>query len=289
MDFRRIAEARKTGYPASEYFGVYAVERREVLSMVRVLRLPFTTTKGFERIAAIQGVVTRRDQSRMGLARELMEEVHRREKAAGIRLSLLWTGRNQVAHGLYESLGYSDVYTPEIAVLQCGQKATKPKGYELRKLRKVDTGFIEKLHAKATDGRLGFTPRHPGLASSLLRLGFISSDSFRLIVHDHEPVGYALIQRSLGWPRVEELATLDETEPGDVLSLFESEASGGWLVIRNTTVRDNLETLKARYYGITDLAYYSLLAKALAGGSPATPRTLGTTSRSFTCQMLDYF
>ena len=77
MDFRRVGDARRIGYPAADYFGVYAVEGGEVLSMVRVLRLPFTTPKGVEKIGAIQGVVTRRDRARRGLARKLIEEVHK--------------------------------------------------------------------------------------------------------------------------------------------------------------------------------------------------------------------
>ena len=290
MDFQRIAYARKKKEsPAADYFGVYAVERGAVLSMVRVLRLPFSTSTGVERIAAIQGVVTRRDRSRMGLARKLMEEVHRREKEAGTRLSLLWTGRGQVAHHLYESLGYSDVYTPEIAILHCPRKAPKPKGYELRKIKGADIGLIERLHTEATKGRLGFTPRHPGLVSLLLKLRFISRDSIRLIVTGDEPIGYAFIRRSLGQPSVEELITIDKQEPWDVLSLFESEASGGWLIIRNTAVRDNLKTLQARHYSITYLSYYSLLAAELPRRNHPTPRALGTTSRLFTCQMIDYF
>ncbi len=289
MGFQRISTARKTGYPAAEYFGVYAVEDKDILSAVRVLRLPYTTRNGVERISGIQGVVTRRDRSRMGLARKLMEEVHRREKAAGSRFSLLWTSRGQVAHRLYEALGYVDVYTPDLAIVYCARKGTKPRGYDLKKPRSDHVGLIEKLHAKATKGRPGFTPRHLGLVQSLLKLKFINLDSFRLITHDHEPVGYALIQKSLGWPRVEELVTLDKTRPEETISLLESEALGGWLAIRNTAVRDYIETLRERRYGISHLAYYSLLALALDGHPSDMSKALGTTSRSFTCQAIDYF
>lgn len=289
MDFRRISMARKIGYPAAEYFGVYAVEGKEVLAMVRVLRLPYTTREGVEQVAAIQGVVTRRDRQRRGLARTLMEEVHGREKEAGSSLSLLWTGRGQVAHGLYESLGYVDVYTPELAVLHCPRKLMKPKRYELKRVRSEDVGRIEKLHAAATKGRLGFTPRHPGLVPPLLKLGFITLNSLRLIARDSEPVGYALIQKSLGWPRLDELVTLDKADPSEVVSLFESEAPGGWLAIRNTAVRDHLETLRRRRYSISHLANYGLLALALDRRYSDVPGVLGTASGSFTCQMLDYF
>ncbi len=138
LDFSEINHARKMGYPAADYFGVYAMEGTEVLSAVRVIELPFTTPKGVEEIAGVQGVVTRRDSGRTGLARQLLEEVHRREKAAGREFALLWTGRGMVAHGLYEKLGYVDVYTPELAIRHIPKRATEPEGHRLRKARPAD-------------------------------------------------------------------------------------------------------------------------------------------------------
>ncbi len=100
LDFSDINQARKTGYPATDYFGVYAVEGGEVLSAVRVIRFPFTTPNEVRQVAGIQGVVTRRDTGRKGLAYKLLEEVHRRERASGKKFAMLWTGRGVVAHGL---------------------------------------------------------------------------------------------------------------------------------------------------------------------------------------------
>lgn len=156
IDFGRIRKARELGYPTPSYFGVYAVEDGQVMSAVWVLRLPFTDAEGAGTVGGIQGVVTRRDQSRRGLARMLLQEVHRREKASGCKHVMLWTGRGMVAHGLYESLGYQDVYTPELAVKAC-DRAQRPTKYELRKVGESEAGILEKLHHEATSGRLGFT------------------------------------------------------------------------------------------------------------------------------------
>jgi hypothetical protein len=75
-----------------------------------------------------------------------------------------------VAHGFYESLGYRDVYTPELAVKACGQ-VQKPTRYELAKVKESEEDILEKLHHEATSGRLGFTPRPQGLIRSVLTLG----------------------------------------------------------------------------------------------------------------------
>jgi GNAT superfamily N-acetyltransferase len=288
MEFERLHEARAAGYPAADYFGVYAIEGEEVLSVVRVLRLPFTTPKGRETVAAIQGVVTRRDRSRMGLARRLLEEVHRRERAIGIRFALLWTGYNNVARKLYNSLGYVDVYTPELA-MRFVERSPKPKGYELRAAQRKDWNLVEKLHSAATEGRLGFVPRPRGIVKSLIVLGFLEQEQLQLILRDGEPVGYVVLQRNPMWSKADEVVLLDGGRADAVLSLLESEAAGGWLVFRNTFVRDVGDLFRRRCYSITGLSYYGLLTLPLVASQADASRELGISSRSFSCQLLDYF
>jgi len=289
MDFAKTREARRLGYPAADYFGVYAVEGREVLSMIRVLRIPYTTPNGTETVAAIQGVVTRRDRSRRGHARTLMNEVLRREKEAGSRFALLWTGRGMVAHALYNSAGYVDVYTPDIALKKCGARNPKPPGYSLKEVRPGDWRTLERLHRESTEGRLGFTPRPQGIVRALLKIPFIDADALRLIVRDGEPVGFGFVRKNPGWTAVEEMTLVPGADRGKALALFESDAGGQWLSLRNTFVRDAGAELKKRGYSTTNLAYYSLLAAPLGRSGGDVSRSLGVSSRLFTCQALDYF
>jgi len=289
MDLRRLKEARRLGYPAADYFGVYAVENGKVESMIRVLRLPFATKGGTRQIAAIQGVVTRRDRSRLGLARRLMQEVFKREREAGSSFALLWTSRSNVAHGLYNSLGYADVYTPELAVRWCGKQDARASPYRLRKARAADWALIERLHREATKGRVGFTPRPEGIVRSLHKMGFLEMGPFRLVLQGDKPVGYGFLHRDPGWSVLDEMALLPGMNFAEVLSLFEAEARGTWLTIRNTVVRDSLRVMGERSYSVTELAYYGLLAAPLEDPRTDVSKALGTASPAFTCQRLDYF
>ena len=257
--------------------------------MVRVLRIPFTTIRGRETVSAIQGVVTRRDRSRRGLARRLLGEAHRREKAAGSRFVLLWTGHSNMAHNLYNSMGYLDLYTPPLAMRRGGSRSTRPSGYELRKIRRANSRIIESLHADATRGRLGFTPRPARLLDWFFKLGYVKQEWLRLILLDGEPVGYLELQRNQGWVQSEELVLRDPAAAEDVVSLLESETGDGWLVLRGTFVRDNLRALRKRRYSYSDYSYYGLLGLPLAGGGPGSLKALGTADPRFTCQLLDYF
>ena len=289
MDFRKVKEARRLGYPAAEYFGVYAVEGGRVESMIRVLRLPFTTLRGTERVAAIQGVVTRLDRSRMGLARSLMKEVLERERRNGSSYALLWTSRGNVAHALYSSLGYVDVHTPDIAVRRCVGSVGGATRLKLRKARAADWPTIERLHREATRGRTGFAPRWDGIVRSLLKLGFLEPGPFMLVVKGSAPVGYGFLRKDPGWPVLDELVVLPGVSFDEVIPLFEWRARGRWLTLRNTLVRDSMGTLKRRGYSFTDQAYYTLMAAPLGGSRGDVPKTLGVSDPSFTCQRLDYF
>jgi len=289
MDFKSIAEARRLGYPAADYVGVYAVEEREVLSEVRVIRIPFTTLGGATEIASgIQGVATRRDRSGRGLARKLLEEVHRREKAAGITLALLWTGHAMVAHGLYGSMGYADVHTPKIALRFCGARRGNPSGYELRKVREKDSETVAVLHTEATKGRIGFTPREAGLLRSLFELGFVKPESIRMILRDGQAVGYVMLESNPRWTRFDEVVFCRGAKLADVLELLEGEASNRWLLLRNTFVQEASALLRSRHYALSDHAYYGLLAAPL-GSTGKFTKALGTSDSRFSCQYLDYF
>lgn len=277
------------GYPSADYVGLYAVEDGEVLSVVRVLRLPYTTPEGVRQIAGIQGVVTRRDRARKGLARELLLEAHRREKAAGSKYSLLWTGRGNVAHSLYESLGYQDVYAPELATLREENRNHGPQRYSLKSVEEGDARSLEMLHQRATVGRLGFTPRASGIIRSSIHLGFLMKDSLWAIFDGGRQVGYAHLWKNPTWCGLDELVLDSGTPVERVLPFLEATARGGWFVIRNTVVRDAMPLLRRRGYHFLPHAYATLMVLGLERPSKNIAEELGTASPRFTCQHLDYF
>ena len=291
MGFRRLDEARRMGYPAADYFAVYAVENGDVISTVRVLRMPITTRFGVQQAAGIQGVITRRDMKGRGIARRLLEEVHRRERAAGSEYSLLWTSRGLAAHRLYLSLGYRDVYTPELAFLgRQGQRLGR-KPDAVRGAGRDDIEYLESLHREATAGRLGFTPRPAGVVRSLMYLGFLEARSLKVVLHAGERMGYAILQKHQGgqWCSLEELVLDPAFSAEEAFSMLEATAPRGWFVVRNTVVRDIKEPLRRRGYQFSSLAYYSLLALPLSKSSGNIVYDLGTEDPLFTCQHLDYF
>ncbi|MDA4112582.1 MAG: GNAT family N-acetyltransferase [Thaumarchaeota archaeon] len=292
--FKRLREVIRLGYPAADYWAVYAVENDQVLSGVRVVRIPYTMRNGrTEIVSGIQGVVTRREFSRRGLARTLLAEVHRREAEAGSRLSILVTDFSYIAHNLYLSMGYVDVHSGRLAMKRLdssGEKNKRPGDFRVVPAKANDAETIERIHSEATKGRVGFTPRPKGYLRALLKLGQVEHNSFRLILSEGKPVAYFHFRKGSGWFNPNEVVMKPGIDPATVLAVLEREASNGWLVLYGTFVNDTMALLKKRNYLFTDHSYSGVLAKPLGDERRRDVRKeMGIDDDSFTCQFLDYF
>ncbi len=254
-DFARLKRAVKEGYPAADYFGLYAVEGKRVLSSVRVLRVPYTFADGHvEKVSAIGSVMTRLDCRGRGLVRGLLDDVHSREREAGINYSTLWCEPSIKAHGLYEFIGYKDVYHPDFATVKPSQRKTGRDAYEFAKVRDADVEEMERIHTLATKHRIGFTPRPKGYVRGLFWYGRFSPDSFRMIVKASRPVGYLQLDAGAVATQVSEVVLL----PGGaqalkVLSMLERLAGDTWLWLSDTFVSDNKRLLQRRGYMVSNL------------------------------------
>ncbi|MGA8664259.1 MAG: GNAT family N-acetyltransferase [Thermoplasmata archaeon] len=158
---RSIDLWRRRSHMFADYVGVFAVERGRLLGQTLVFRIPYTFPDGTELVSGIAAVGTRPDRGRAGVARAILTEIHRREEEAGVRYSTLWTNRSWGAHGLYEKLGYRDVYSSPWAVrapaLRPGKRAPG-----VRPAHASDLIDLERLHARRAVGRLGFLRNESG-------------------------------------------------------------------------------------------------------------------------------
>ncbi|MDH2901704.1 MAG: GNAT family N-acetyltransferase [archaeon] len=290
FDFDQIKRARKMGYPSSDYFAVYAVEDDRPVAKVEVIHIEFETPKGPEIMSGIAGVVTRRDKSRLGLAKQLLLEVHEREKASGIKYSLLWTGRNNKAHNLYESLGYVDIYDPSIALLKTQGNRTNSKDLTIRTATTNDEELMDNLHRKIVSKHLGFRQRPKNFMKILFDLEFEKSDSFRIFIHENTPVGYAYFQQNTGWIKSYEVI-IEREYVEAALSLLETEAKGSWLAFANSFVSSARTLLTKRGYVFSDYTYGTLMVCSLDQASKQENMDvlLGANDPRFVCHGLDHF
>jgi GNAT superfamily N-acetyltransferase len=267
QDIRLIRYLQRRGHPASDYWGVYAVEDGEVLSRVETLQLPFTGRIGRQTVVGISDVLTRPPGVGRGFARALLREVHRREIARGRAWSFLWTHRTWGAHRLYEELGYEDVYSPPHALRRIGRDARRepPGGYRWTEARSSDAGRLERLLHAATDGRLGFVPRSPGSTRTRFLVGWRKPENYRILTAASRPVGYAYVADDSRWNlTVNEVIVTSPDHGAAMLSSLEGSARGRWLTFQGTSfVRDSEAFLRDYGYSVFPASHVVLMAKPL--------------------------
>ncbi len=296
LDGRTVRRYRRHRYLLADYVGLFAVDHGEVVGQTYVLRLPYRTRSGLETISGIAGVTTRRDRSRRGIATAILEEVHRRERAHGSRFALLWTNRGWYAHGLYERLGYRDVYVPPIAVKPAVPAARRPAAAAAGVLRPEGFGHLaelERRYAESEEGSYGFAVRPARFLRMLQEGGHLERDALLTYRRRGRRLGYAYATLSGRGQRLtcDELVAPYGELPGVVRAL-ERRVPGGMLVLWYSPVRRLDRDLRRRGYLVRNAgSWYVMMAKSLGepAGGRALVRELGTDQAAFACMDGDRF
>ncbi|MDE1820058.1 MAG: GNAT family N-acetyltransferase [Euryarchaeota archaeon] len=257
----------------SDYVGVFAVEAGQVLGHAYALRLPYTYPDGrVERVSGVAGVGSRPDHRGRGLARRMLEEIHRRERKEGIDHIALWTNRSWGAHGIYERLGYQDVYGIPLAV-RAVPRTMRPASntVRVRHGRVTDLPRLEEVHVRATRGRIGFTPRLPRSLVAEHKARALDPPKDLLVATDGgRPVGYARVEEDPSRVRCPELLT---EGPGAALALIEAMERRGrgrmctWCL---SAVADQGAELRRRGYLFVPTGWYGMMACRLRGEANAS-------------------
>ena len=269
QDFAYLSTARKVVPDCSDYFALYAVEDGQILSRVETAWPRFTTRDGTARVLAVCEVETRPTAGGRGIARRLLEELHRREAARGKGWAFLWTRRSWGAHRLYGALGYTDVYSPPASLKRIPRSKglRLPRPYSWKKLSNGAVSRLEEILRVGTVGRLGFVPRASGSLRARVRMGWRSLDNYRVLRRGAERVGYAYAgadkPESITFSEV--VVTSPDHHPAMIAAL-ESAAAGRWLVLETTTfVADAEPVLEERGFVTHHTTHRTMMAKRLAG------------------------
>ncbi len=290
-DLAAALRARRAGYPFAPYLGLYLRDGDSLLSAVMVSHYPFTTPDGEESVAGIELLMTRPDALRGGLAGRLLEEVHRRERDAGRRLSLLCTGRSNLAHELYLKLGYQDIFSPRSTIRRVDRPTPRaPSGVRVRRARPSDAPGLARIHRRASAGAVGFVRRDP----RSYRVRFLSGAGAirRLLVAERggRMAGYALLEPHSGWSRSAEVIAPNAEARAALLNAVERGTPGGWLVLGSDWFPAPIAPDPTQYTGFLP-SYAVMMACPIAPELRRRKilRWLRSGGRAFACRTLDMF
>jgi GNAT superfamily N-acetyltransferase len=261
-DRRAIDVWRRRSTIFADYVGVFAVERGHVLGQTFVKRLPYAFPDGSETIGGVASVGTRPDLARHGVARGILEEVHRREREAGIRFVTLWTNRSWGAHRLYESLGYRDIHPVPWAVRP--PRASPASGRPSRAVRTgraSDLPELDRLHDRLLRGRLGFSARPPRTLETLATTGDLDPAARLLVATSGRSlVGYASVQVARNRALCDELVGSSVGVRRALVTEVERRSNETTVAFCHSAVHDLAPILSAHGYSRLREGWYAYLA-----------------------------
>jgi GNAT superfamily N-acetyltransferase len=289
---RSVETWRRRSSRITEYVGVFAVDRGEVLGHAYVERFPFAFPHGTETISGIAGVATRLDRARSGVAREILEEIHRRERESGLSYATLWTNRSWGAHRLYEKLGYRDLYAPPFAVRVGAGRRGRPSSVRVRAARLSDVDAIEEAHDRYGARRWGFARRERGT----IRLAAVTRE-LDLKTHvlvaevDRRVVGYAMVDSSRFRTHCGELVATSAAVRARLIDAVEARAGTGAVAFRDGVVDAMGPFLRRRGYAVAPAGWNGLmgLPYSRTRGRAEVVREFGSGSPKFLCFAGDHF
>ncbi len=290
-DPRTLGRYRKRPYPrSSEYVSLASVVGHRLVASVEVLRFPFRTRAGLATCAGLGSVATAPDMGRRGLARALILEAHRRERAAGAPFMLLYTGRTGGAHRLYESLGYRDVLDFPRAARAVPTDAIAPSGqWKWRPARSVDRRAILQVHQASVAGSYGFT--REGVDWLPGEFGERRGGGGYVLLRSGRLVGYAILEQDGEVRYCGEAVTQQLDAVGPLIRGCEFTARGRWLMFGARPFRTWRRHLRARGYRESRGSYGVLMAASLMAITrpDAVCHAIGADSRGFLCGARDVF
>lgn len=291
---RAAIEERQRSGGIAEYVGIFAVEGLRVVGQTYVLRMPYTFPFGTETVTGIAAVAVRPDRARGGVARRILEEIHRREREDGVRFSTLWTNPSWGAHRLYEKLGYRDIHHPPWAVR--GAPPPRPRRRRstgVRPARRTDLDALDRFHDASTAGRLGYVRRNPRVLSTLARIGALNPSTDLLVATERgRVVGYSENRRSARHARCAELLAGSAVVRDRLVSEVERRAyPGAAIAFQGTFVADSAAEFRRRGYAVLPSSWFRLMGARFgrSWSEGEAVRQFGTSDRRFVCLNGDRF
>jgi GNAT superfamily N-acetyltransferase len=182
------AHILKTDPRPFPYLAVDAVEKDQVLGQVGIFRLPMISTEGREDVGGAWAVATHPQHAGRGVASRLLDEVHARMRAAGLRFSTLGTHRHGVAYKLYRQHGYVDMQVWAMAFASW-ETAHQPTRLRAQTPGQAGFEFVEEVFKKVARDYLGFAWRYTPFIHMRDKLDL---DDIWILWKNEKPIGYAL-------------------------------------------------------------------------------------------------
>lgn len=248
-----VAKIRRLDSRPFPFFALYAVDGDRVLGQAGVFQAPLMTGQGPVEAGAIWAMCTHPAYSRQGIGSALIQEAHRRMRAAGLPFSTLGTSRHWVAHAFYRRHGYLDL--AHFASALAHQSAlTEDAGAHLtvRKAVRADLAQADNLFRQVASGKTGFSRRQESFMEMMVEIGdILSLDQLRMIDFSGGLAGYAAVQESPALLAINNFLLRNDIKVVDAAAALLRAAGAPYVRIVSNHHSSTLDDLRAAGFKVT--------------------------------------
>jgi predicted acetyltransferase len=257
---------RKLDTCCSDYYCLYALnDDGQVVSQVGVLHLDTETVEGPERIGGIWGVATLPGYARQGFSTAVMKRAHELIREHGLRISMLTTGADLVAYGMYSKLGYSTLATFQRGIKRLTPRRSKKSSLRLRKFSGKDSNALDRMFNSQNTNALGFVRRPRGFMAMKLKTQQITPEKIKVAASNGVPVGYLRYETEADTVTIRELIGLDDSTLEAALLEFETQSKARWAFARGICDRRLTKVLEKAGYRLYQPGYGCVMAASVDG------------------------
>lgn len=283
---------RKLDTSFADYFSLYALnDEGQAVSQVGVLHLDTQTAEGPEKIGGIWGVATLPGYARQGFSTAVMKRAHELIREHGMRISMLLTGADLVAYGMYSKLGYSTLATFQRGIKRLTPRRGKKSALRLRKFSGKDSNPLDRIFNSENKNALGFVRRPIGFMAMKLKTQQITPEKIKVATSKGVPVGYLRYETEADTVTIRELVGLDDSNLEAALLEFEIQSKARWAYARGICDRRLTKVLEKAGYRLYQPDYGLVMAASVDGSltAQAMSNLYGANEGRFVLSSLDAF
>jgi ribosomal protein S18 acetylase RimI-like enzyme len=237
--------------------GFCAIKKGKVVGYVGVMDITLKNALGMEeRVGGLYGVATHPGYARHGICTALIDHSHKYFIAKGYRFSLLTTGRTNVAHALYEKVGYFDVAPFLSAYLEAPMK--RQKALRKKSFAKLDRNRMLELFHRYVKDWTGFVTRDEEYLKMLFKQYEISGKDCVL-----SEKGYVIFKKQRDSVRIRELVALNSREMDRLIGLVEAKTQKPLVARLGISDSAVIQLYASRGFTVLETGYGVLMAKEL--------------------------
>ncbi|MCI4340540.1 MAG: GNAT family N-acetyltransferase [Thermoplasmata archaeon] len=290
-DRTMIEEYRRRGGPLADYVGLFAVDGRRLLGQALVYRFRYRGAGPARMSEGVALVATRPDAARRGVARQILQEFHRRARERGVTDVFLWTNPSWGAHRLYEELGYVDIYSPPYALRSVPRRPRPSRGFAVGPARPAELPRLEGLFRKSVRSARGFVARPARFLRTEVGLGRFDVSTILVARTEDRPVGYAIFRRHRSTVTCGELVAPDAPVRAALIDAVTERAAGAVCGFCLSSVAASDRILTQRGFDTRVPEWLTLMGSRL--GERMSPEEaiarFATRDPSFSCMVGDGF